>query len=75
MATMRELQAEYELLTTNHRNLIDERCRLERDGCDGAAFQDHDHRMRSYMAALDSYVLALQTRRREMQLRKSNHSS
>jgi len=69
MATMRELQAEYEVLISTHRRLIDERTQLNAFA-DGAAFQDHGHRMRAYMTALDTYVLALDARRRELHLKK-----
>ena len=67
MATMRELQAEYEVLITTHRRLIEERTQLQSELADGAAFQDHGHRMRAYQSALDTYVLALGARRRELQ--------
>ena len=70
MATMRELQTEYEQLMTTRRRLIDERSQLQRESGDGAAFQDHHHRMRAYMTALDIYVDALATRRRELQLKR-----
>lgn len=69
MATMRELQAEYQVLMATHRGLIDERNQLERELADGAAFQDHGHRMRTYMTALDTYVRALAARRQELQLK------
>lgn len=69
MANMRELQAEYELLMTTHRRLIDERNDLQRELADGPAFQDHSHRMRAYMSALDTYVRALAARRQELQLK------
>jgi hypothetical protein len=66
MATMRELQAQYELLTTTHRRLIDERSQLQREFADGSAFQDHSHRTRAYMSALETYVSALAARRYEV---------
>jgi hypothetical protein len=66
MATMPELQAEYEVLSNTHRRLIEERAQLQRELADGAAFQDHGHRMRAYMTALDTYVLALAARRHEL---------
>jgi hypothetical protein len=66
MATIPELPAEYEVLRNTHRRLIEERAELERGLADGAAFQDHGHRMRAYMIALDTYVLALAARRQEL---------
>ena len=69
MATMQALRAEYEVLITTHRRLIDERTQLN-ELTDGGAFQDHGHRMRAYLTALDTYVLALDARRRELHLRK-----
>ena len=74
MATMRELQAEYHLLMATHRQLIDERTKLQRESGDGAAFQDYNHRMRVYMTALDTYMLALDARRHTLQL-KSPHGA
>ncbi len=71
MATMQELQAEYEVLRNTHHLLVEERSQLHRELADGAAFQDHGHRMRAYMAALDTYVLALAARRQELQLKRS----
>lgn len=75
MATMRELQAEYELLMTTHHRLIDERSHLQRESADGAAFQDHSHRTRAYMTALDTYVRALAARRQELQLKSRAQSA
>ena len=74
MSTMRELQAEYEMLMATHRGLIDERSRLQRELADGAAFQDHGHRMRSYMTALDTYMRALAARRQELQLKSGGRA-
>jgi len=71
MATMQELQAEYEVLRNTHNLLVEERTQLHRDSADGAAFQDHGHRMRAYMVALDTYVIALAARRQELKLRRS----
>ena len=71
MATMRELQAEYEVLRNTHHLLVEERTQLHRELADGAAFQDHGHRMRAYMVALDTYVLALAARRQELQLKRT----
>jgi hypothetical protein len=66
MATIADLQAEYEVLRNTHRRLIEERAELQRGVADGAAFQDHRHRTRAYMTALETYVLALATRRHEL---------
>ena len=71
MATMLELQAEYEVLRNTHHLLVEERNQLQREFADGAAFQDHGHRMRAYLTALDTYVVALAARRHELQLRRS----
>ena len=70
MATIPELQAEYEVLRNTHRRLVEEKAELERGVADGAAFQDHGHRMRAYMAALDTYVLALDARRQELRRKR-----
>ena len=67
MATMRELQAEYEVLIRMHSELINDRSQLVREGANGAAFADHGHRTRAYMCALDTYVVALSARRRELE--------
>ena len=71
MATMPELQAEYEVLRNTHRRLVEERAQLQREFADGAAFQDHRHRMRAYMTALDTYQLALAARRHEVRRNRS----
>ena len=55
MTTMRALQAEYEVLITTHRRLIDERTQLN-ELTDGGAFQDHGHRMRAEADAADGAV-------------------
>jgi len=70
MATIPELQAQYEVLRNTHRRLIEERAELQQ-GTDGAAFQDHRHRTRAYMTALETYVLALATRRHELRRKPS----
>ena len=72
MATMRELQAEYELLMTTRERLMEERAQLQRELADGAAFQGHNHRTRAYMTALDTYVIALAARRNELQLKTAS---
>ena len=73
MATMLELQAEYEVLRNTYHLLVEERTQLHNGLGDGAAFQDHGHRMRAYMSALDSYVVALAARRQELQLKRSTN--
>ncbi len=66
MATMSELNAEYQLLKATHERLVEERATLEREAADGAAFQDLAHRTRRYINELDTYTVKLQTRRREL---------
>jgi hypothetical protein len=75
MATMRELQAEYELLIRTHRHLLDERSQLHRESTSGAQFVDYSHKIRTYMRALDTYVLALAARRAELEQHKRNARS
>ena len=71
MATMPELLAEYEVLTNTHRRLLEERARLQGEVADATAFQDHRHRTRAYLTALDTYVLSLAARRQELRQKRT----
>jgi hypothetical protein len=66
MATMSELQAEYDTLTTTRRQLVEDRTRLHQIGAHDDAFQDLAFRTRQYVNALNAYVAKLQTRRKEL---------
>ncbi len=75
MTTMSELNAEYHVLKATHQRLIEERATLHSTDANGAAFQDHAHRTRLYAAALETYVVKLETRRQELGHRSGPSSS
>ena len=58
------LRQEYEFLKATHEKLVEERAMLQSTGADGSAYQDHQHRMRRYLNALDTYRAALEDRRK-----------
>ena len=66
MATMNELKAECELLEQAHRKLLEEREQLQSIPGDNLAHQGHFQRTVVYLKALDTYQLALQARRDEL---------
>lgn len=65
MASTSLLQEEFLTLDAMHRRLVQERAALISTGADGAAFQDHAHRMRVYLKAHELYVTKLEKRRQE----------
>ena len=75
MATMLELQDQYEVLARTHRQLLNERNQLLRESANGAAFADHGYRTRAYMSALETYVVALGARRHELEQHKKRSLS
>jgi hypothetical protein len=75
MATMSELNAEYHILKATHERLIEERAVLHTTDANGAAFQDHAHRTRLYAAALETYLVKLDTRRQELSRRNGPSAS
>jgi hypothetical protein len=72
MATMPELKGEYDVLMATHARLLHERELLQAAAADGPSPQDHAHRTRLYINALDSYLIRLRARRQELRLKKSS---